>query len=81
MCSWPLWADDMRVRVVTDGVFFFPQWRGWFRWNFFSKCDAGQEYCTDVERFALFDEALQFAQRQARKHDPKFIVVWESHPT
>ena len=71
----------MRFRIIKetiekdDGsrqVFFYPQKKGWFFWNYFYYYNGT---CPFEYRFGTADEAERFIEREVKNSSPSAIVV------
>lgn len=62
----------MKVRIVTDGHYFYPQRKGWFGWTYYTETDVCIDglQVTETIRFTTLDEAKQFFR------PTKLTVAW-----
>ena len=68
----------MKTRIVVyDGV-FYPQWKGWFFWDYFWVDDGKFYHITSMShpaavKFDRLDQAVEFIQRQ--KHNGEVVYA------
>ena len=71
----------MRFRIIketiekNDGstqVFFYPQKKGWFFWNYFYYYDGT---CPFEYRFGTAAEAERFIEREVKNNSPSATIV------
>jgi hypothetical protein len=70
----------MKVRVIKDGVLYYPQWQNELgNWEFFINAKyAPDVHITYNQNFDNYNEAVYYAMGKAGIEEPEYKVVWRN---